>query len=379
MMTLYCYVFPAVFNNNAHVKSPSNLTKSRCIHTSKNRVHSVSSSQRSLIVFCDQQSDSNSSSTGRDFASEGIRDEIGLSGRLDPETQKSSSLKIKEQSIQYGVDDMLDPFTKEEEEWNASFQPMNQLISVTDDNGVRKIILEAGRTSKVPSEGVVAKVHYVGRLGSDNGSENVEEIVEKSREHEEFDSSYSRGQPFGVTIGAGKVIRGWDLVLRTMNPGEKSLVLIDSQYAYGTRGVPPVIPSGASLEFEIELLAIEESEEQKRSASSAGDNTVERRTMADDNPETERTPDSISRAYAARMDSKLRDEEQGIKVPFWDRFYFISPFASQTGERPPWWLNPNITFSIVFITTALAFWLVLESGALHQGYVEPVDVSKIFE
>ena len=54
----------------------------------------------------------------------------------------------------------------------------------------------------------------------------------------------------------GEVIEGWDQILQLMKAGEKRLVIIPPEMAYGTRGRPPDIPRSATLVFEIELLEI---------------------------------------------------------------------------------------------------------------------------
>ncbi|KZT60381.1 peptidyl-prolyl cis-trans isomerase [Calocera cornea HHB12733] len=71
-----------------------------------------------------------------------------------------------------------------------------------------------------------------------------------------FDSSQDRGQPFETEIGVGKVIKGWDEGIPRMSLGEKATLICTPDYAYGSRGFPPIIPSGATLRFEIELLEI---------------------------------------------------------------------------------------------------------------------------
>ncbi|MEA2451615.1 MAG: hypothetical protein QOG04_325 [Actinomycetota bacterium] len=71
----------------------------------------------------------------------------------------------------------------------------------------------------------------------------------------EFDSSVG-GEPFPFTIGAGQVIKGWDLGVPGMKVGGKRELTIDSDLAYGETGAGGVIPPGATLIFEIELLDI---------------------------------------------------------------------------------------------------------------------------
>lgn len=65
-----------------------------------------------------------------------------------------------------------------------------------------------------------------------------------------------RGQPFVTTIGTGSVIRGWDEGVPQMSLGEKAKLTITSDYAYGARGFPGLIPPNSTLIFEVELLKI---------------------------------------------------------------------------------------------------------------------------
>lgn len=72
-----------------------------------------------------------------------------------------------------------------------------------------------------------------------------------------FDASSKHGnQPFEFTVGAGMVIKGWDQGLLGAKVGEKRSLTIPSDLAYGPQGIPGVIPGGATLVFEVEVLAI---------------------------------------------------------------------------------------------------------------------------
>ncbi|KAG0288208.1 FK506-binding protein 2A [Linnemannia gamsii] len=71
----------------------------------------------------------------------------------------------------------------------------------------------------------------------------------------QFDSSVGRA-PFDFTLGAGQVIKGWDLGLRGMCVGEKRKLAIPPHLAYGERSMGASIPANSALVFEVELLKI---------------------------------------------------------------------------------------------------------------------------
>ncbi|HEY9530399.1 MAG TPA: FKBP-type peptidyl-prolyl cis-trans isomerase [Burkholderiales bacterium] len=83
-------------------------------------------------------------------------------------------------------------------------------------------------------------VHYVGWL--DDG--------------QQFDSSRARRDPLDFALGAGDVIKGWDDGIAGMKVGGKRKLRIPARLAYGDHGLAGVIPPGATLHFEIELLEI---------------------------------------------------------------------------------------------------------------------------
>jgi FKBP-type peptidyl-prolyl cis-trans isomerase FklB len=71
---------------------------------------------------------------------------------------------------------------------------------------------------------------------------------------EEFDGSAKHGGP--ITFALGQVVTGWQLALQKMTVGSKWKVYLPSDLAYGDMGNPPVIPPGATLIFELELLEV---------------------------------------------------------------------------------------------------------------------------
>jgi FKBP-type peptidyl-prolyl cis-trans isomerase FkpA len=70
----------------------------------------------------------------------------------------------------------------------------------------------------------------------------------------EFDSSYKRNQPAQFPLSG--VIKCWTEGVQKMKVGGKARLVCPSDIAYGDKGHPPVIPGGATLIFEIELLEI---------------------------------------------------------------------------------------------------------------------------
>ena len=70
-----------------------------------------------------------------------------------------------------------------------------------------------------------------------------------------FDSSVSRGEP--IKFPLKNVIKGWQEGVTMMRVGGKATLVVPSDLAYGDNGSPPVIPGGATLTFEVELLAVE--------------------------------------------------------------------------------------------------------------------------
>ena len=110
---------------------------------------------------------------------------------------------------------------------------------ITTESGLQyEIIVEAD--GDVAKKGDMVLVHYTGWLTDGT----------------KFDSSVDREQPFPFPVGAGKVIQGWDEGVEGMMVGEKRKLTIPSDLAYGESGAPGVIPGGATLIFDVELLEI---------------------------------------------------------------------------------------------------------------------------
>jgi FKBP-type peptidyl-prolyl cis-trans isomerase FkpA len=102
-------------------------------------------------------------------------------------------------------------------------------------------------TGAEAAAGQRVKVHYTGWLHAPEATDN------RGRK---FDSSKDRGDPFVFGLGGGQVIRGWDEGVQGMKVGGTRVLVIPADLGYGARGAGGVIPPGATLVFEVELLAV---------------------------------------------------------------------------------------------------------------------------
>ena len=102
-------------------------------------------------------------------------------------------------------------------------------------------------TGQAAIAGDEISVHYTGWLYDQNAPD---------KRGQKFDSSRDRGEPLVFRLGTGRVIRGWDDGIEGMQRGGKRELRIPSELGYGARGAGKVIPPGASLVFEVELLDI---------------------------------------------------------------------------------------------------------------------------
>ena len=70
-----------------------------------------------------------------------------------------------------------------------------------------------------------------------------------------FDSSLNPGRgPFTFTLGVGSVIKGWDIGVKGMKVGGRRRLTVPPELGYGDKGAGSVIPPGATLIFEVDLL-----------------------------------------------------------------------------------------------------------------------------
>ena len=110
---------------------------------------------------------------------------------------------------------------------------------VTTSSGLKYWDVKVG-TGATATAGKKVVVHYTGWLT--NGTK--------------FDSSVDRKKPFEFTLGAGRVIKGWDEGVQGMKVGGKRRLEIPPSLGYGAQGAGGVIPPNATLIFDVELLDV---------------------------------------------------------------------------------------------------------------------------
>lgn len=125
----------------------------------------------------------------------------------------------------------------------STLDEVNQPIITGEEGGVDNLKIEdvvegSGEEAK---EGNTITVHYTGTLTDGT----------------KFDSSLDRGEPFTFILGAGEVIKGWDLGFAGMKVGGKRKLTIPPELGYGEAGAGEDIPANATLNFEVELLKVE--------------------------------------------------------------------------------------------------------------------------
>jgi peptidylprolyl isomerase len=127
---------------------------------------------------------------------------------------------------------------------NTNMQPITQPTQQIP--GVSITITQEG-TGAVAKTGDTVAMNYTGTLADGTVFDS------------NVDPKFGHVQPFIFTIGAGMVIKGWDVGVAGMKVGEKRTLVIDPDYAYGASGAGGgAIPPNATLTFDVELVAIKQ-------------------------------------------------------------------------------------------------------------------------
>ncbi|RWS19293.1 hypothetical protein B4U80_08386 [Leptotrombidium deliense] len=107
--------------------------------------------------------------------------------------------------------------------------------------GVEVHTLKQGDGSKFPNTGQTVVIHYTGTF----------------QDGTRFDSSRDRGTPLKFKIGKGEIIKGLDEGVAQMSVGQRAKLICSPDVAFGSKGLPGIIPRNATLIFDVELIRLE--------------------------------------------------------------------------------------------------------------------------
>ena len=136
-------------------------------------------------------------------------------------------------------EDDSDEDDSDEDESDAELTPQELEELRQDEENISIEVLFPGDNERFPLKGEIICCHYTSYLADGT----------------EFDSSRHRGHHFEFVLGSGQVIKGWDRAVLKMSFGERAMVSVSPKYAYGSRGLPPIIKPHSALRFDIELIS----------------------------------------------------------------------------------------------------------------------------
>ncbi|KAF4099971.1 peptidyl-prolyl cis-trans isomerase FKBP3 [Onychostoma macrolepis] len=145
----------------------------------------------------------------------------------------------------------MDVVTEQVQAAKISDAPKEAKMEPVDEGPPKftKSVLKKGDKTNFPKKGDTVSCWYTGTL--EDGSvfdSNVPATAKKKKQT----------KPLSFKVGMGKVIRGWDEGLLVMSKGETARLEIESEWAYGKKGLPDSkIPPNAKLIFEVELVSID--------------------------------------------------------------------------------------------------------------------------
>lgn len=96
------------------------------------------------------------------------------------------------------------------------------------------------------------------KIGSGPAAKNGDRVgmryIGKLKDGKQFDAN-KKGKPFTFRLGAGEVIRGWEIGIQGMSVGGERRITIPAHLAYGSKGMPG-IPANSTLVFDVKLISL---------------------------------------------------------------------------------------------------------------------------
>lgn len=128
----------------------------------------------------------------------------------------------------------------------------NGIEAIIDKSGLRYTVLSEG-DGDIPQKGETVRVNYTGKLLDGTVFDTSIEEIAKS------EGTFNPGrpyEPYQFPLGAGAVIKGWDIGIGLLKAGTKAVLYVPSPIGYGDRGSGAIIPPNAILIFDVELVEV---------------------------------------------------------------------------------------------------------------------------
>ncbi len=249
-MRLSLYCFALLFNTVLFAQSKKELQAQ--VHTLKAEANTLKAEIEQLKK--PKQADLNNEHKKASYG-------LGVLMAANVKKQGGDSLDIE--AITIAMQDVFlnKPLRMNEQECMMVVQPymqktMERKSNMSKEEG--KAFLEANKAKEgvvVTASGLQYKVLISGKGKSPGPKDNVSvHYTGKLIDGTVFDSSVTTGKP--ATFGVSNVIPGWTEALQLMHEGDKWLVYIPFELAYGERGTGGQIPPFAALIFEVELIKV---------------------------------------------------------------------------------------------------------------------------
>ncbi len=170
-----------------------------------------------------------------------LRQELpqGVENKTDIQFELKLLRKLNPEEIYADREQYLKQMKEQEDFLIKNFKAENNITIEQTISGLYFIKKKEGK-GKLAKNGELLTVHYIGKF----------------TDGKVFDSSYQRNEPFEFVLGARQVIDAWEEACSLMKEGDRALLIVPSQLAYGKEGYGGLIPPFTPLIFEIELIAI---------------------------------------------------------------------------------------------------------------------------